>query len=107
MNRNIVILTVAIFAALLFCGSAAATNVTSTNTTNFMANKMVSVTPHPDLVVKNITVSATGVKGYPITVANTIKNQGNKASGGFYVNYYLKTNASSTSIYIGKRYITS
>jgi subtilase family serine protease len=40
-------------------------------------------------------------------VANSIKNQGNTATMGFYVYYYLKNTPSSTAYYIGQRYITS
>src|SRR5664279_124035 len=105
MNYKIIILTVVMITALLLlCGSVTATTVNSTNTT---ATKLVSTSPYPDLVVKNITVSAIGVKGKTITVTNSIKNQGNTATKGFYVNYYLKNTPSSTAIYIGQRYISS
>jgi subtilase family serine protease len=94
--------------ALLLCGSATAATVNSTNiTSNFTTNKLVSKNPYPDLVVKNVTVPSIGVKGKPITVVNSIKNQGNTGSKGFYVNYYLKNTSSSKPIYIGRRYITS
>ena len=57
-----------------------------------------------DLTVTKITAPVRGVKGNTITVPNTIKNQGNTATSGFYVKYYLKI---SSTIYIGKRYISS
>ena len=43
-----------------------------------------------DLVVTSITAPTTGVKGKTVTVSNTIKNQGNTATKGFWVNYYLR-----------------
>jgi len=108
MNYNVIILTMLMIVALLLCGSASAANVNSTNiSTNFTANKLVSTTPYPDLIAKNITAPSTGVKGKTIIVANSIKNQGNTATKGFYVYYYLKNTPSSTAYYIGQRYITS
>ena len=101
MNYKIIILMTVAITALLLCGSATAATVNTTTT------KLVSANPNPDLVVKNITLSATGVKGKPINVVNSIKNQGKTASKGFYVNYYLKNTPSSAAIYVGKRYISS
>ncbi|MBZ2167099.1 Ig-like domain-containing protein [Methanobacterium spitsbergense] len=57
-----------------------------------------------DLTVTQVTAPTTGVKGNTIIVPNTVKNQGNTATGGFYINYYLINNS---SIYIGQRYISS
>ena len=57
-----------------------------------------------DLIVTQVTAPAEGIKGNTITVPNTVKNQGNTATGGFYVNYYLINNS---PIYIGQRYISS
>ena len=57
-----------------------------------------------DLTVTKVTAPTNGVKGNTITVPNTVKNQGNIATGGFYVNYYLINNS---NIYIGQRYINS
>ena len=108
MNYNMIILTMVMIIVLLLCGSATAANVNSTNiSTNFTANKLVSATPYPDLIVKNITALSTGVKGKIITVANSIKNQGNTATMVFYLYYYLKNTPSSTAYYIGQRYVTS
>ncbi len=67
--------------------------------------KKVSAVPVKDLVVSQVTVPSKGVKGCGIVVSNTIKNQGKSASGGFWVNYYLKNNSTSPSNYIGHRYI--
>ena len=57
-----------------------------------------------DLIVTQVTAPTRGINGNIITVPNTVKNQGNTATGGFYVNYYLINNS---SIYIGQRYISS
>ena len=60
-----------------------------------------------DLIVTNITAPIRGVKGNTITITNTIKNRGNTATNGFWVNYYLKISSTSTPNYIGQRYIKS
>ena len=57
-----------------------------------------------DLIVTQVTAPSFGIKGNTITVPNTIKNQGNTATGGFYVRFYLISNS---SISIGQRYISS
>jgi hypothetical protein len=60
-----------------------------------------------DLVVKDVFAPATGVEGYNIYVSNTISNLAKVATSSFYVNYYLKKNASSPNIYIGQSYFSS
>ena len=60
----------------------------------------------PDLVVSEVITPISGLKGHKISVINTIKNLANSASNGFYMNFYLKTNSSSPSHYLGQRYIT-
>ena len=57
-----------------------------------------------DLIVTQITAPTNVLKGNTIIVPNTVKNQGNTATGGFYVRYYL---ISDSPIYIGQRYISS
>ena len=101
MKKNLIILTIALFSAFLLCGAASAATVNSTT------SKAVSTAQVKDLIVTQVTAPTKGVKGHTITVSNTIKNQGNAATTGFYVNYYLKKSSSSTNIYIGKRYIAS
>ena len=73
--------------------------VVSSNTMNIAA---------PDLVITAITTgSTTYKKGSTITISNTVKNQGNVKSNGFYVNFYLSKDSSITTsdILIGQRYI--
>ena len=101
MKNNLIILTIVFFSAFLICGSASAATVNSTTT------NVVSAAQVKDLIVTEVTAPTKGVKGHTITVSNTIKNQGNTATTGFYVNYYLKKSSTSTNIYIGHRYITS
>ena len=60
----------------------------------------------PDLVVSEVIAPISGLKGHKISVINTIKNLANTASNGFYLNFYLKTNSTSPSHYLGQRYIT-
>ena len=101
MKNNLIILTIVFFSAFLLCGAASAATVNSTT------SKVVSTAQVKDLIVTQVTAPTKGVKGHTITVSNTIKNQGNAATTGFYVNYYLKKSSTSSNIYIGKRYITS
>ena len=73
--------------------------VVSSNTINIGA---------PDLVITSITTGSTSYKkGSTITIPNTVKNQGNVKSNGFYVNFYLSKDSSITTsdILIGQRYI--
>ena len=58
-----------------------------------------------DLKVTKVVVQGSAVRGCDITVKNTITNIGKCSTGGFWVNYYLKTNLTSNNYLIGKRYI--
>lgn len=60
-----------------------------------------------DLTVTKVIAPIRGVKGNTIIVPNTIKNQGNTATSGFWVAYYLKISSTSSNNYIGKRFINS
>jgi subtilase family serine protease len=60
-----------------------------------------------DLVVSSVVAPYDGAKGKTIIVANTVKNQGNKAANSFWVNFYLKKTGSSSPIYIGHRSVAS
>lgn len=97
---KILIFIVTLF-PLIFCSSASAATPTATGT-----HIMVS-TGYADLVVTKITAPLRGVKGCTISVPNAVKNKGTKSSGGFYVNFYLKTSTVSTNIYVGRRYISN
>jgi len=101
LKNNLIILTIVFFSAFLLCGSATAATVNST-TSNALSTAQVK-----DLIVTEVTAPTKGVKGHTITISNTVKNQGNTATTGFYVNYYLKKSTTSKNIYIGNRYITS
>jgi CARDB len=57
-----------------------------------------------DLIVTQVIAPTRGINGNTIIVPNTVKNRGNTATGGFYINYYLVGNS---TIYIGQRYISS
>jgi Uncharacterized conserved protein len=63
----------------------------------------------PDLVAKSVSTSSiVYYRGKKITIQNTVKNQGTAAATGFYVKYYLSTSKTSTSsTYIGQRYVSS
>jgi subtilase family serine protease len=86
-------------------------SVTETNENNnvlFSDTKMKVQKVGPDLLVTSIAAPANGIRGRTITVSNTVKNQGNMATNGFYVNYYLTpTQNLNSRIYIGCRYIKS
>ena len=60
-----------------------------------------------DLIITDVIIPTTGVKGATITVTNTIKNIGNTAISGFWVTYYLTTNTTNEYTNIGERYINS
>ncbi len=86
-------------------------SVIETNENNnvlFSATKLKIQKVGPDLLVTSIAAPANGIRGRTITVSNTVKNQGNMATNGFYVNYYLTPAQNLNSrIYIGCRYIKS
>lgn len=86
-------------------------SVIETNENNnvlFSATKLKIQKVGPDLLVTSIAAPANGIRGRTITVSNTVKNQGNMATNGFYVNYYLTpTQSLNSRIYIGCRYIKS
>ena len=100
MKKNLMILALLIITPLLLLGAASAATSGTSSTI-----KKISAVPVKDLVVSQVTVPSKGVKGCGIVVSNTIKNQGKSASGGFWVNYYLKNNSTSPSNYVGHRYI--
>lgn len=99
MKKNILILLLIMVTPFLLIGAVSAATAGSAS-----ANK-VSTSSFKDLTVTSLHTPSTGVKGCKITLSDTIKNNGNSAAGGFWVNYYLKTSASSSNIYIGHRYI--
>lgn len=90
-----------IFFSLIFCGSASAATPNSSGT-----HLTVSAS-YPDLVVTRVTAPVRGVKGFTISVPNTVKNIGTRSSGGFYVNFYMKTSSVSPNIYVGRRFINN
>ena len=100
MRNNLTILTIVVFAAFLLCNTSTATTLNSTAT-----SKISSAYHYTDLTVTEVKSPLNGIKGNTIIISNTIKNQGNTASKGFYVNYYLKTSPQSPNNHIGKRYI--
>ncbi|MBI4597804.1 MAG: S8 family serine peptidase [Candidatus Omnitrophica bacterium] len=62
----------------------------------------------PDLVMQSLSGPATGVIGSPISLTDTVKNQGAVAASGFYVGYYLSADAVITTAdaRIGYRYVS-
>lgn len=97
---RLLIFMVAIF-SLIFCNSASAASPNTAGT-----HLTVSAS-YPDLIVTRVTAPVRGVKGCTISVPNTVKNIGTKSSGGFYVNFYMKTSSTSPNIYVGRRYINN
>lgn len=61
----------------------------------------------PDLTMTNIISPKSGFKGHSIIFTGVIKNLANVASSGFFVNYYIKHNSTTKSIYIGKSFIST
>ena len=83
-------------------------NVSAANSTGLTVNKNIVNTVHgKDLVVTSVIAPLTGDKSLKFSFHNTIKNQGTAAASGFWVNYYLRTNFTSPTKYIGHRYISN
>ncbi|MEL7670547.1 CARDB domain-containing protein [Methanobacterium sp.] len=64
----------------------------------------------PDLVASSVSAGSTSYRrGSKMTIKNTVKNQGKVSSGGFYVKIYIYRSYKGkiTSIYLGRRYISS
>ena len=89
-----------IFMLFLLIGTASA--ATSTSSTGY---KELSAVHFKDIIVNEVSVPVKGVKGCKIDVSSTVKNKGNIATGGFYVNYFLKTSSTGKEQYLGHVYI--
>jgi subtilase family serine protease len=76
------------------------------NNGSFALN-FVTVTPAlPDLVISSATVPPVGNPGKPLSVVNTVKNQGTAAAGPFAVKFYLSQSSSLMPVadrFIGSR----
>ena len=85
-------------------------NVTETNELNNIGTSLTSINIcAPDLIDTSIiTGSTTYKKGDIINIQNTVKNQGEGTSGGFYVKFYLSNDSTITTsdAYLGDTYIT-
>jgi hypothetical protein len=60
-----------------------------------------------DLAVTQVIIPVNGVKGYKISILNTVKNLANVSPNGVYVDYYLKKSSTSPTIHIGQTFISS
>ncbi len=78
------------------------TNLAIPYTLNFSTSPITQ-----DLTVTNVIAPTTAVNGATIIVSNTVKNLGNTAVGGFWVTYYMISNTTNTSTYLGERFISS
>lgn len=101
MKKNFSMAAFILIIPFLFLGAASAA------TTDTLTIHKVSTSHFKDLTVTSVSAPAKGVKGCKITISDTVKNSGNSAAGGFWVNYYLKIKSTSSNIYIGHRYINS
>lgn len=101
VKKNIMVILSFMIIPFLLLGAVSAA------TTGNEATNKVSTSNFKDLTVTSVHTPVSGVKGCKITLSDTVKNNGNSATGSFWVNYYLKTNKSSSNIYIGHRYIKS
>lgn len=82
--------------------------VLAANSTGLTVNKTtVNTVNGKDLIVTSVVATATCDKSLKVFIPNTVKNQGNVATSGFWVDFYLKSNYTSISKYIGHRYIDS
>jgi subtilase family serine protease len=99
-RKFLVIFSLFLFVFVL-CGSVSATN------NNGTVNSKGPLVQGKDLVVTSVVAPYDGAKGKTIIVPNTVKNQGTKATAGFWVNFYLRKNGTSQPIYLGHRYVPS
>src|SRR5207253_1865695 len=54
------------------------------------ASRQITVTPYqPDLVMTAVTIPARGAVGRPLTVTNTVRNQGPAPAGAFRITFYI------------------
>jgi len=62
----------------------------------------------PDLIISSLSGPTAAARGTTLTITNAVKNQGPVASTGFYVAFYLSTDAMITTedIYLGWRYLS-
>jgi subtilase family serine protease len=97
-EKKVSILVVFLLFVFILSGCVSATN----HTNSFNSKGLVK---GKDLLITSIVAPYESTKGKTIVVSNTVKNQGNKATGSFWVNFYLKKDDKSTLIYIGHRYI--
>lgn len=100
MNKSLMGLAIFITIQFLLIGAVSAATSTSS-----ISYKELSAVQVKDLVVTEVSVPAKGIKGCNINMSSTVKNQGNIATGGFYINYYLKTCSNGQGPYLGHVYI--
>ncbi len=96
MKKNLIIPLILILIPFLVLGEASAAGINTTSST---------ISAKSDLIIYDLTVHGTGVRGSNIVVNNTISNIGKSKSGGFWVKYYLKANLTSKNYLVGQRYI--
>lgn len=96
--RVIILILMAAFIGFTFCDTALAA------TSNTVNHELVT-SSYTDLLVSQVTVPVKGVKGGSITVSNSVKNRGSKISGGFWLNFFMKTSSVSPNIFVGRRYV--
>ncbi|MCB9757972.1 MAG: fibronectin type III domain-containing protein [Candidatus Omnitrophica bacterium] len=74
-----------------------------------LGNKIVVSSSTVDLVMSALSAPATGKVGSLITLTDTVTNQGDDSAGGFYVAYYLSTDAVITTSdkFLYYRYVPS
>ncbi len=77
---------------------------------NIVTGNMITITMSgADLVMTSVNSSAGGKVGSPITITDTVTNQGTDNASGFYVGYYLSTDAVITTSdkFLYYRYVPS
>ena|GEM_PF-2518096 len=96
MKKNLIMALILMLTPFIVAGEVSAVSINSDSTNKTLKS---------DLKVTKVVVQGSAVRGCDITVKNTITNIGKCSTGGFWVNYYLKTNLTSNNYLIGKRYI--
>ena len=97
MKKNLIIALILMLTPFIVAGEVSAATINSDSTNKTLKS---------DLKVTKVVVHGSVVRGCNMAVNNTITNIGKGPTGGFWVNYYLKTTKTSTNYLIGKRYIS-
>ncbi len=99
MKKNAATIMILILFAPFLCSYSSAVSID--NTKIRPANSNLTC----DIIITKINAPPIVFKGKTIKISHTVKNQGNKKSSGFYMDFFLKSCKNGQNIYIGSSYI--